>query len=233
VTGQMTYSERLLGSGRGVVAWQRFSRFRRAEREIRALTPARGLGRLLDIGAADGIGLPFWRPLARTVISLNRYAPHSGEFRRAHPLEPVVTGDGTTLPFPDGSIDAVVCLETLHFINRRADRLRCLDEIRRVLRPGGIFVCSVAMEVGLPALIKYVGRRLTHNELEGVTGGVALKLCFHRVLSLEEYAETGQLGFSAYRFAEAAAERFTILRRPSIPLPWPLCTNLMFVCRRD
>jgi demethylmenaquinone methyltransferase/2-methoxy-6-polyprenyl-1,4-benzoquinol methylase len=43
-------------------------------------------------------------------------------------------GDGLNLPLPDASFDAV----TISFgLRNMADRRRCLQEIRRVLRPGG------------------------------------------------------------------------------------------------
>src|SRR5437763_330556 len=45
-----------------------------------------------------------------------------------------VRGDATRLPFDDESFDAVCCFAALYFIS---DPLRALDEMARVLRPGG------------------------------------------------------------------------------------------------
>ncbi len=47
-------------------------------------------------------------------------------------------GEMTTLPWPDATFDAALSTSTIHH-NRRADILRTLDEVRRVLKPGGLF----------------------------------------------------------------------------------------------
>lgn len=47
--------------------------------------------------------------------------------------------DADALPFPDGTFDAVVCLETIEFTPRPE---RTLGELVRVLRPGGVLLAS-------------------------------------------------------------------------------------------
>jgi SAM-dependent methyltransferase len=54
----------------------------------------------------------------------------------------VVCGDGTALPFADASFDAVVCFTVLHHIPSVALQDRLFSEVRRVLRPGGVFAGS-------------------------------------------------------------------------------------------
>jgi SAM-dependent methyltransferase len=46
-------------------------------------------------------------------------------------------GDSSSLPFPDGSFDKVLCIHTLYFWK---DPVRDLREICRALKPGGRFV---------------------------------------------------------------------------------------------
>src|SRR5439155_16626685 len=54
--------------------------------------------------------------------------------RRQHPALEYIEGDAQNLPFEDGSFDAV----TIAFgLRNLADPLRGLNEMRRVLRPGG------------------------------------------------------------------------------------------------
>ena len=48
-------------------------------------------------------------------------------------------GDATSLPFPDGSFDAVLCQMGLMFI---PDRVAAVREMRRVVKPGGRVVVS-------------------------------------------------------------------------------------------
>ena len=49
--------------------------------------------------------------------------------------------DGTDLPFPDDSFDVVSCMEALEFMPQPEAGL---DEIIRVLRPGGAFTMMAA-----------------------------------------------------------------------------------------
>jgi SAM-dependent methyltransferase len=51
-------------------------------------------------------------------------------------------GDGTALPFADGSFDAVVCFTMLHHVPSAQLQDRLFAEAARVLRPGGVFAGS-------------------------------------------------------------------------------------------
>jgi len=195
------------------------------------LSQADVLETLVDLGAGDGIGLPFWRPVARRIINLNYSDRHARQCKTQHPDEVVLTCSGESLPLDDGSVDALVSLEVLHFLPNRSARQRCLAEVCRVLKPDGIFVCSTAIEVGLPAVVKYFGRRYANATLRGMTFGLMLKHCFYRFFDISQYDVGDQVGFNAYQFADDVAERFEILRRINIPLFYPLCTNLMLVCK--
>jgi ubiquinone/menaquinone biosynthesis C-methylase UbiE len=63
----------------------------------------------------------------------------------------LVRGDATALPFADATFDAVCCFAALHLF---ADPFAGLDEMRRVLRPGGriALMTSVRRQVTLPPL---------------------------------------------------------------------------------
>lgn len=52
----------------------------------------------------------------------------------------VVTGSGTELPFADASFDMIALFDAIEHI---PDHARVLDEVRRVLRPGGFVFVSV------------------------------------------------------------------------------------------
>lgn len=54
----------------------------------------------------------------------------------------VVTGDAAALPSPSGRFDAVVSHGVLHNLQSATDRTRALNEMLRVLRPGGILVLA-------------------------------------------------------------------------------------------
>ena len=63
----------------------------------------------------------------------------------------LIRGDATALPFGDASFDAVCCFAALHLF---ADPFGSLDEMRRVLRPGGriALMTSVRRKLTLPPL---------------------------------------------------------------------------------
>jgi len=119
------------------------------ERHTDRLIEAIGLGpgqRLLDVGC--GFGRPAIRFAERTeaqVLGINvseeqiriaeRLAGEAGVADRAR----FEVADANQLPYPDSSFDAVWAVEVLMYL---PNRLQALREIRRVLKPGGIFVLS-------------------------------------------------------------------------------------------
>lgn len=97
--------------------------------------------RLLDAGSGTGANLPF----------LQRYGVAFGleffwrgiELAHARGLAPLVQGSVTQLPFPDASIDVVLSFDVLYCLDARDERA-AIDEMLRVLRPGGRVVLNVA-----------------------------------------------------------------------------------------
>jgi SAM-dependent methyltransferase len=228
-TEKQTYSQRLLKGG-GYLAWQRFARFRAAADAIERYARTDMRRDLLDIGAADGIGLPFLKPLADRLVSVNYYENHTREFQAAHPGEEVITADARDLRLPDGSFDIVVSFETLHLIP--VDRLKAIAEIHRVLRPSGLLVCSVPIEIGHTALIKLAARAKSGHQLEGMSFGMALKHVFPRLCNITQYDHGRQVGFDAYRFSRDIGPWFDVLERKAVPIPVLLPFNLVIVGRR-
>ena len=231
-TAESCYTRKLLGSGRGVVAWQRLARFRRAVREIQQHFGGKRPGLLIDVGAADGIALPYWAPIADHVIGVNVYHSWSTDLRQNHPDRWAVTCDGRCLAFPDGSVDVLICQEVLHFLWRTDDLTKCLADFRRVLSDRGVFVCSVPVEVGIPGAIKYVGRKAAGIPLEGMTFPVMLKHLFYPCFEISHYDRGEMVGFNAHQFARRTAVHFRIKRRIGIPVRYPFSTSLMLICTR-
>jgi len=227
-----TYSQRILKGG-GVVAWQRLARFRKASRAVRQYSKSGLLDDLLDIGAADGIGLPFLKPLAKRLLSVNYYEEHSREFKAAHPDDEILTADARKLPLVDASFDAVVSFETLHLLGVAEERQKGLAEIYRVLRPGGLLVCSIPIEVGYSALIKLTARAATGHQLDGMSLAMALRHCFYRFGNIEQFDKGRQVGFNAYHFVDDVASLFTVLETWSIPIPILFPMNLLVVARKE
>lgn len=100
---------------------------------------------VLDAGCGDGRHLLQLEPSTRVVgLDLSAAALEISASRlRAHHLDhPLVRADVLSVPFGDESFDAVLCLGVLHHL-LSPERQRAVDELRRVLRDGGLLCMSV------------------------------------------------------------------------------------------
>ena len=80
--------------------------------------------KILDIGSGPW---PYPKQHFKNVTTLDMQPPAD------------VIGSVLELPFNDASFDCIICLETLEHVT---DPLRAMNEVYRVLKPGGIFVGS-------------------------------------------------------------------------------------------
>lgn len=53
------------------------------------------------------------------------------------------------MPFPDEFVDAVICSAVLHFARSEAQFRAMMQEMWRVLRPGGLFFCRLGSRIGM------------------------------------------------------------------------------------
>lgn len=96
------------------------------------------LGRLLDVGCADGLLLRLARDRVWETwgVEVNRF--YSGLAREKHSLQ-VFTGTLEAARFASDFFDAV---NVSHLLEHLGDPLRLLAEVRRVLKPGGLLHVS-------------------------------------------------------------------------------------------
>jgi len=96
---------------------------------------------VLDAACGVGYGAHMLsRAGARTVTGIDAFAGAIIEAReQAHAGLEFILGDLLDLPFADASFDLVVCFEAIEHI---AEQDRLLDELKRVLRPGGVLAIS-------------------------------------------------------------------------------------------
>ena len=52
-------------------------------------------------------------------------------------------GNIIDIPFEDNSFDNVICIAVLHHLDKESDRLKAIDEMVRVCKPGGKILVSV------------------------------------------------------------------------------------------
>ena len=110
-----------------------------------------------------------------------------------------------SMPLPDGSFDVVLCSMGLQFF---ADKVKGLQEIRRVLAPGGRAVVSTPGPI--PPLFEAIEAALTDR-----VGSEASRFV-HAVFSVHDPAEVREL-FAAAGFDETEVETGTIPLRVDLP----------------
>jgi SAM-dependent methyltransferase len=108
-------------------------------KHLAALVPPLPAGAIvLDIGAGTGLYRSIW-PASVRYICLDLDPLKLAGFRARHPHDAVVRADASALPIATGSVDAVACTLMAHHLPD-AVLLRMLEEARRVLKPGGVFL---------------------------------------------------------------------------------------------
>jgi ubiquinone/menaquinone biosynthesis C-methylase UbiE len=109
-------------------------------RDIRSRVCAPLAGDIVEIGFGTGLNLPHLPPsvaVLRAVDPLGRGRKLARERLASSPVRVEFVGlDGQSLPLDDDSVDAALSTWTLCSI---PDPVAAVRELRRVLRPGGIF----------------------------------------------------------------------------------------------
>lgn len=111
----------------------------------RHLTPAPL--RIADLCGATGV-YSYWLAGQGHEVHLfdlsPRHIEQAGHNRERHGIElaSLTCGDARQLPYADGAFDMVLLMGALYHLQEWPDRLACLGEVLRVLKPGGVGVFS-------------------------------------------------------------------------------------------
>jgi ubiquinone/menaquinone biosynthesis C-methylase UbiE len=156
------------------------------DRFLDRLLPAPPTGqRLLDVGCGTGYHLAWARARGFAVTGVDGSAEMLERAARLNPGIELQKADVESLPFEDGSFDAVVCIEVLRYL---PDSQRCIGEMARVLRPGGACFVTAAplFNVSGYPLINRIAAALPLGNL------VRLRQFFHTSLRLRrEFRRAG------------------------------------------
>ena len=128
---------------------------------LNRLLPARGK-RMLEIGAGAGRNTPRYQAYERIVLmdySLTQMQQAQARLGRSERYT-YVAADVYRLPFVDGLFDGATMIRVLHHI---AEPPLALNEIRRVMGPGSIFILEFASKQNLKAILRYLFRRQDWN----------------------------------------------------------------------
>jgi tellurite methyltransferase len=112
--------------------------------------------RILDAGCGGGRNLPYFLRRRFDVKAVDANASAIRAVRELvaalHPAVPasqIHCGPLDSLPWEDASTDAVICSAVLHFARDERDFAAMLEEMWRVLAPGGLFFARLATSIGL------------------------------------------------------------------------------------
>jgi SAM-dependent methyltransferase len=110
--------------------------------------------RVLDAGCGSGRNLPYFLTQGFDVYAIDADARAVASARtvarsRGAAEDRIVHGELEALPWADATMDAVICSAVLHFAADRAQFTRIVDELWRVLAPGGLFFARLASSIGL------------------------------------------------------------------------------------
>ena len=126
-----------------------------------------GRRRVLDAGCGDGRNLVYLLQRGFQCFGIDR-DPAAVEHVRSlaarlsadSPAGNFVAGELDRLPWGDGTMDAVLCSAVLHFAADEAHFGRMMEEMWRVLAPGGMFFARLASNIGLEDRVGAAGRRV-------------------------------------------------------------------------
>jgi SAM-dependent methyltransferase len=179
-------------------------RYREASTLLRWLgEDLKGL-RLLDVAGGDG----YWAARARrrgarsVALDISAAKLHRGRELTAAPA--LVRGDALDLPFADASFDRVMSICAIEHFD---DGARALDEMARVLAPGGELVMSadaLTLAEQWPRLYRahceryHVKRTYSHAELATLLAARGLEVIAHQYQFRSRWAQRMYLGLSAY-----------------------------------
>jgi SAM-dependent methyltransferase len=179
-------------------------RYREARTLLRWLGhDLRGL-RVLDVAGGDGYWAGQCRRRGAWAVALDLDAGKLGRGSGLSTAPGLVRGDALTLPFPDASFDRVLSICAIEHFD---DGTRALDEMARVLRPGGELVMSadaLTLAKRWPRLYAahcaryHVQRTYSGAELGELLAARGLEVVSHVYQFRADWAQRLYLSLSAY-----------------------------------
>jgi ubiquinone/menaquinone biosynthesis C-methylase UbiE len=170
---------------------------------------------VLDVGGGTGVYAAWLARRGYTVHLVDPVPLHveQTEARSAEqadaPLASISLGDARRLDWNDSQVDAVLLLGPLYHLTEAEDRMQCLREALRVLRPGGTLVAVVISRFastldGLvshlfadPRYVTIAWEDLASGRHRGVEGRYFTTAYLHRPEEIE--SEVTAAGFTAVR----------------------------------
>jgi SAM-dependent methyltransferase len=182
---------------------------------LKSLTLCEG-DRVLEVGCGYGwISQALWDAADIEWTGIDRSLEMIQRLRSTHPQRGrrTLLADGCRLPFKDGDFDKVVCTGVLMHI---AEDSAAVRELIRVLRPGGLLLCSINNALSLCSLPV----RLWNRRKEGFIQKFRLPRSFRRLLRDGGVVLDSMTGDGIIATVPVFIGRF---RFPPVSLSSPVC----------
>ena len=242
------YARKQLYCPSSLVRWSHGSRFDVARR----LVGTRVGGRLLDYGCGDGTFVAMvhteFREAAGWDVDPAQIAACRSRLGHLPGVRFQVVPPHTRADASDPAWDVITCMEVLEHC-LEPERRRVLDDLASLVRPDGVVVISVPIEIGPSVAGKQFARALAglrnlgdyrHRErysplemLKSVLGIAVPRIAFEGHGSNGPYRYYGHKGFDYRDLAHEIAQRFTIAQRLFSPMRLlgpVLNSQVWFVC---
>ncbi len=106
--------------------------------------------KILDLGCGNGRLLLFleqeakqWAKQTINYLGIDNSKKLLEEARKKHPGHHFQYGEMSDIPANDHSINTILCIRAFHHLPTKAERMKALEEMKRVLTPDGTLVVSV------------------------------------------------------------------------------------------
>lgn len=120
---------------------------------------------VLDIGCSDGPFLPSLNYYAKKITAIDISEDLVKKSKKLTDTMlykskkiSLLTSDGLALPFKDECFNLVFCLEVLEHVKNPST---VIEEIYRVLKKNGVFICTIPVEIGPSLLIREIIGKIT------------------------------------------------------------------------
>jgi GT2 family glycosyltransferase/glycosyltransferase involved in cell wall biosynthesis/ubiquinone/menaquinone biosynthesis C-methylase UbiE len=128
--------------------------------------------RVLDVASGSGYGCEILAAAGASEVVGIDYSPETVRYsleRHSHGDPRFTVGDAGHLPFADDAFDVVVSFETIEHVR---DPIAMLHEVKRVLKPNGLFLVSTPNKGVYIEGNEFHLHEFTYDEFEQAIGGV-------------------------------------------------------------